>query len=230
MSLVLLVMILLFSLLTSVPFAVVLSTRLSVRSLSSPLLPPMRSMLFANRGLHLGLPPTKPATFSLPVHRFHCRFTSWSAAWHENVCTKVGRFSLPVHCFHCRFNLSYLHDRETSVQNQLRFLLFCLFAFVCLFVCLPVRCFQCRFTSAVWHANAYTKPCRFSLPVHCFHCRFNFPQLHDRKTSVQNQQSFFFFFTCSSFSSSFYLSCWIVPHAPPPSPMGFSWTELLLGW
>ena len=53
----LLVLILLFSVLTSIPYAIALSTSLLVRSWSSPLLPPVRSMLSASRRLHIGLPP-----------------------------------------------------------------------------------------------------------------------------------------------------------------------------
>ena len=53
----LLVMILLFSVLTSVPYAVAPSTSLLVKSCSSPLLPSVRSMSSANRRLHMGLPP-----------------------------------------------------------------------------------------------------------------------------------------------------------------------------
>ena len=49
MVFVLLVVILLFSVLTSIPYAVALSTSLLVRSWSSPLLPPIRSMSSANR-------------------------------------------------------------------------------------------------------------------------------------------------------------------------------------
>ena len=57
MMFVLLVMILLFSMLTSIPYAVALSASLLVRFWSSPLLPPIRSMSSANRRLHMGLPP-----------------------------------------------------------------------------------------------------------------------------------------------------------------------------
>ena len=57
MLLVLLVMILFSSVLTSIPYAVALFMSLLVRSWSSPLLPPMRSMYSANRGLHMGLKP-----------------------------------------------------------------------------------------------------------------------------------------------------------------------------
>ena len=51
----LLVIILLFSVLTSIPNAVALSTRLMVRSWSSSLLPPFRLMSSENRRLHMGL-------------------------------------------------------------------------------------------------------------------------------------------------------------------------------
>ena len=57
MLFVLLVMVLLFSVLTSIPCTIAVSTCLLVRSLSSPLLPPIRSMSSANRRLHTGLPP-----------------------------------------------------------------------------------------------------------------------------------------------------------------------------
>ena len=57
MLLVLSVMILLFCVLTSIPYAVALSTSLLVKPWSLPLLPPKRSMSLANRGLHMGLPP-----------------------------------------------------------------------------------------------------------------------------------------------------------------------------
>ena len=46
-------MILLFSVLTPIPCTVAFSTGLLVRSLSSPLLPPMKSMSSANRRLHI---------------------------------------------------------------------------------------------------------------------------------------------------------------------------------
>ena len=54
---VLFVMILLFSVLTSFLYAVVLSTNLLVKPRSSPLLPPIRMMSSANRKLHVGLSP-----------------------------------------------------------------------------------------------------------------------------------------------------------------------------
>ena len=56
MLFVVLVMILLFSVLTSIPYALALSTSLSVLSWSSALLPPITLILSANRGLHMGLP------------------------------------------------------------------------------------------------------------------------------------------------------------------------------
>ena len=57
MLFVLLVMILLFSVLTSIPYAATLSTSLLVRSSSSPLLAPIKSMSPANHMLHDGFPP-----------------------------------------------------------------------------------------------------------------------------------------------------------------------------
>ena len=57
MLLVLLVMILLFSVVTSIPCALALSTSLLVRSWSSPLLPPIKSISSASRRLRMGLPP-----------------------------------------------------------------------------------------------------------------------------------------------------------------------------
>ena len=55
----LLVMILLFSAVTSIPHAVVLSTSLLLQSWSSPLLPLKRSMSSANHRLHKDLPSTE---------------------------------------------------------------------------------------------------------------------------------------------------------------------------
>ena len=49
-------LIMLFSVLTSVPYAIALSTSLLARSWSSPLLPPIRSMSSVNRRLRMGLP------------------------------------------------------------------------------------------------------------------------------------------------------------------------------
>ena len=57
MLFVLLVMILLFSVLTSIWYAAALSMSLLVRFWSTPLLPPKRSMLSANCRLLMGLPP-----------------------------------------------------------------------------------------------------------------------------------------------------------------------------
>ena len=57
MLIMLLVMILLYSMLTSIPNAVALSTSLLMRSWSSPLLPPIRLMSSANHRLHMGPPP-----------------------------------------------------------------------------------------------------------------------------------------------------------------------------
>ena len=54
---VLLVMILLFFVMTSFPYALALSTSLLVGSWSPPLLPPIWSISSANRRLHMGLPP-----------------------------------------------------------------------------------------------------------------------------------------------------------------------------
>ena len=59
MFFVLSVIILLFSVLTSIPYAVALTTSLLVRSSSSPLLLLIRSMSSANGRLHMGLPPIK---------------------------------------------------------------------------------------------------------------------------------------------------------------------------
>ena len=54
---VLLVMILLFSVVISIPYAVALSMSLLVKSWSSPQLLPIRLMSSANRKLHMGFPP-----------------------------------------------------------------------------------------------------------------------------------------------------------------------------
>ena len=72
MLFVLLVMILLFSVLTSIPYAVALSISLLMRSLSSPLLPPVRSMASANCRLYIG-PSTNGGDKILVEHEPTCK-------------------------------------------------------------------------------------------------------------------------------------------------------------
>ena len=111
MLFVLLVMILLFSMLTSIPYALTLSTSLLVRFWTSPLLPPIRLMLSANCRFHMGLPPLEMDVWwscSVSCMIFSRNKLNWMG---ERVSREIKTASSLLKIFHqIRWHLNILHS------------------------------------------------------------------------------------------------------------------------